>query len=128
MVKSTTSGIQVSAQSRYEPAYSAPNQNRFIFSYQITIENKSSHPFQLLRRTWDIFDSSGSIRTVEGKGVIGQQPIIEPGKSYTYNSACDLETVYGSMTGNYLMVNKDSQDFVQVEIPVFQLATPWILN
>ena len=128
MLKSTTAGIQISAKARYEPSYSAPKQRRFIFSYRITIENKSLHPFQLLRRTWEVFDSNGVVRTVEGKGVIGEQPIIKPGSSYTYNSACDLETEYGSMSGSYLMINKDSQDFIHAQIPMFQLATPWILN
>lgn len=128
MVKSITEGIQVTADARFEPSYSAPDEFRFIFSYQITIENQSNAPVQLLRRTWEIFDAAGEVRTVEGKGVVGEQPVILPGESYTYRSACDLRSTYGRMSGSYLMVNKDTQDLVHVTIPNFELATPWTLN
>ncbi|NQX91502.1 MAG: Co2+/Mg2+ efflux protein ApaG [Flavobacteriales bacterium] len=128
MVKALTSGIEVSAQSFYESSYSSPEENRFIFSYQIVIENKSDAPFQLLRRKWEIFDSIGETRFVEGKGVIGEQPVILPGQTYTYRSACDLRSDFGKMSGSYLMVNKDSQDLIHAEIPTFELVSSWLLN
>ena len=77
-----TQGIKVSVLPSYQAAYSRPAQNRYIFAYHITIENQSTDTVQLLRRHWFIWDSNGTIREVEGEGVIGQQPVLDPGQKH----------------------------------------------
>lgn len=123
-----TSGIVISAVSQFEERYSSPDDGRFIFSYEISIENSTSASIQLLRRTWYIFDASGEHRHVEGKGVVGEQPVILPGKSFKYRSACDLKSPFGSMKGEYIVMDLSDKRLINVTIPTFSLETPWILN
>ena len=123
-----TNGISISVQPSYQPEYSPPAMNRFVFAYHITIENLSSHTVQLLRRHWYIWDSNGIIREVEGEGVIGQQPILAPGESHEYASWCDLSTGIGKMHGAYLMRrDSDGKEF-QVDIPKFEMIAPVRIN
>lgn len=128
MKTAITSGIRVSVTSRYEPSYSQPEASRYFFSYFIRIENKGETSVKLLRRQWFIFDSAGMVREVEGPGVVGMTPVIEPNASYTYNSACDLESSMGSMHGFYTMLDLHSNRHLDVEIPRFMLEAPWMLN
>ena len=100
----------------------------YIFSYTITIENKSKFPVQLLDRHWQIFDSQGDSQIVNGEGVIGQQPILKPNESFSYTSGCQLNSDYGRMKGHYTFVNLDNQNNFSVEIPEFDLLTPFKLN
>ncbi len=99
-----------------------------MFSYGINIENKNDFPIQLMRRFWHITDSNTRKREVEGEGVIGEQPVILPGKSYSYRSSCDFTTDTGRMHGNYQMLNLDTEEVFSVEIPSFMLMVPHRLN
>ena len=127
MSTAVTQGIKVSARSRYTQAQSEPAANRFMYSYRITIENTGSHPVQLLRRHWMIHDSLGSRREVEGAGVVGEQPTLQPGESFTFSSFCDLKSDLGRMNGTYLMRRSDGTNF-RVRIPEFVLQVPYRCN
>lgn len=128
MVAAVTDGIKISVQTEYQPEYSSPQNMHFVFAYRITIENKSEHTVQLLRRQWFIYDSDGTIREVEGEGVVGQQPILEQGESHHYVSGCNLRTNIGKMKGTYLMERiMDGKKF-KVAIPEFVLIPPFKLN
>lgn len=124
----TTNGITVSVETQYLPAHSDPRSMKYIFGYHITIENGCPYTVQLLRRHWVIKDSNGVTREVEGEGVIGQQPILAPGESHSYNSFCDLMTDMGKMTGMYTMIRHDDGSSFDVVIPVFQMLAPFKLN
>lgn len=123
-----TNGIKISVFPKYHKEHSNPAKHKYIFSYQITIENTSSDTVQLLRRHWFIFDSNGSYREVEGEGVIGKTPILAPGESHQYISWCPLITQVGKMYGTYLMKRLDNEDQFKVRIPEFQLVVPALLN
>jgi ApaG protein len=128
MVTAITEGIKISVETMYQEEYSNPSKDQFMFAYRIEIENLSDYTIQLKRRQWYIFDSNGTEREVEGEGVVGQQPIIEPGNSHSYVSGCQLSTEIGSMKGYYSMsrIAMDT-DFI-VDIPEFQLIAPYRLN
>jgi ApaG protein len=120
----TTHGIKISVEASFQEEYSKPLDDRYIFAYRITIENTTKVSVQLLERHWFIFDSCGTNREVEGEGVIGQQPIIEPGQSFQYTSWCDLTTDMGSMRGYYSMrqiVDSPRTKPIQILIPEFNL-------
>lgn len=99
-----------------------------MFAYRITLENNNSFPVKLLRRHWYIFDSTGSLREVEGEGVIGVQPQINPGTQYQYISGCNLKTEMGKMYGTYTMQNLNSNTIFEVTIPVFEMMVPFKMN
>ena len=124
----TTNGITISVQTRYLPSHSDPFTQRFIFGYHITIENNSPYTVQLLRRQWVITDATGLVRHVEGEGVIGIQPVLEPGVSHAYTSSCDLLTEIGKMSGSYQMVRSDDGSLFDVVIPEFYMCSPVKLN
>jgi len=96
---------------------------RFVFSYTITIRNVSEKPFQLLSRHWIIQDANRKVEEVYGEGVIGEQPLIVPGESYTYTSGTVLETEMGTMEGRYFMISDSNKEF-EVTIPKFVLSVP----
>ncbi|WP_394996193.1 Co2+/Mg2+ efflux protein ApaG [Emticicia sp.] len=123
-----TAGVKVSVSIEYQPSYSSPLQEHFVFTYRIKIENNSENTIQLLRRQWFIFDSNATVREVEGEGVIGLQPVLEPGEVHEYVSGCNLKTSIGKMVGTYLMERLiDGKEF-HVEIPEFNLIVPYRLN
>ena len=97
--------------------------NRFVYSYKITIENTSKSAIQLLSRHWVIQDANQKIEEVYGDGVVGEQPVIQPGESYSYTSGAVLETDLGTMEGRYFMINKEKDTF-EVPIPKFLLSVP----
>ncbi|WP_373514165.1 Co2+/Mg2+ efflux protein ApaG, partial [Persicitalea sp.] len=103
MVSEVTEGVKVSVLTEFQPTYSNPRQAHFVFTYKVIIENHSDHTVQLLRRRWLIHDANGLVREVEGEGVIGQQPVLEPGEIHEYVSGCNLRTHLGKMAGTYLM-------------------------
>ncbi len=128
MVTKITEGVKVSVETIYQPEYSNPVNEHFMFAYRVKIENMSDYTVQLMSRKWSIFDSNGTKRQVEGEGVVGQQPIIEPGENHEYVSGCNLKTDIGTMKGSYEMVRVvDGQKF-QVKIPEFQLIALYKLN
>lgn len=128
MVRQITEGISVSVETIYQPAQSDSLRSEFLFAYRITIQNLSDVPMQLLRRHWNIADSSGVRREVDGDGVVGHQPIIEPGSKYQYSSAVDLHSEIGKMSGYYEMQNFYNKSKVSIAIPEFQLIVPHKLN
>jgi len=128
MVNIITEGVKVSVETMYQPEYSNPANDHFMFAYKINIENVGSTAVQLLRRHWSIFDSNGTKREVEGEGVVGLQPIIEPGSSHEYVSGCNLKTDTGSMKGTYQMLRLLDNQLFDVTIPEFYLIAPYKLN
>src|SRR6267378_4381961 len=100
MVTKVTKGIKVTVSTKFQEGYSRPDQNDFLFSYRINIQNNSDYTVQLLSRHWSIFDSCGEFREVKGEGVVGQQPVLAPGEHYEYESACNLTTDMGKMKGS----------------------------
>ena len=127
MVTEVSEGIKINVETRYQEEYSNPSEGQFIFTYCITIVNQNNFTVQLLRRHWIIKDAESGLREVEGEGVIGQQPVLAPGESYTYESACNLTGEIGAMYGTYLFV-RDGKDTFKVRIPEFKLIAPWKLN
>ncbi|WP_181305401.1 Co2+/Mg2+ efflux protein ApaG [Rufibacter sp. XAAS-G3-1] len=124
----TTQGVTVNVTTNYLPDYSSPAQQHFVFAYKITIQNNSEFTVKLLRRHWHIYDSNNEVREVEGEGVVGQQPVLEPGESHQYVSGCNLKTSIGKMAGTYLMERLvDGRQF-HVTIPEFTLIIPYKLN
>jgi ApaG protein len=128
MISEISEGVKVSVETFYQPEYSNPLNNEFMFAYRIMMENNNSFPVQLLSRHWFIFDSDGTQREVEGDGVIGVQPILDPGKSYQYISGCNLNTDMGKMHGNYLFINLHNKKTFSVSIPSFEMFVPFKLN
>jgi ApaG protein len=128
MATCVTHGIQISAQAELEDLYSRPEQNSWFFSYKIRIENRSGYTVQLLRRHWFIFDSIGNRHEVEGEGVVGQQPVLRPGESYEYESACSLNSEIGTMTGTYTFVREADAGNFEVAIPRFELMVNYRKN
>lgn len=128
MVTEITEGIRVSVETEYQPEYSSPKQRHFVFTYRITIENNSDHTAQLLSRYWLIHDSNGEVVEVEGEGVVGLQPVLEPGEKHQYVSGCHLKTSMGKMEGAYLMERTVDGYRFEAKIPVFNMIVPFRLN
>jgi ApaG protein len=128
MVTAITDGIKVSVESVFQSEYSNPASEHFMFAYRIEIINQSDFPVKLLRRKWIIFDSNNTKREVEGEGVVGLQPIIQPGETHVYVSGSNLKTEMGSMRGNYLMQRLNDSTLFYVDIPVFELVADYKLN
>ena len=128
METSITKGIKITVQPKYQPEQSQPEEDKYIFSYEILIENKSEFTVQLMRRHWYIFDSVGAKREVEGPGVVGEQPVLAPGEKFKYKSWCPLLSQMGSMKGNFLMVRKDNNERFNVIVPQFQMICPTRYN
>ena len=128
MVTYTTKGIKISVTTEYQPAYSSPTQFHYVFTYRITIENLSDQTIQLLRRHWYIHDANRPVKEVEGEGVVGQQPVLEPGEAHNYISGCNLKSGIGKMYGTYTMERiMDGKKF-EVKIPEFTMFVPYKLN
>ena len=96
-----TKRIRVAVKPAYLHDQSDPEDDRYVWSYTVTIENKGQEPVQLLSRYWNIIDGQGRIQEVRGAGVVGAQPVIAPGESFQYTSGCPLETASGTMSGRY---------------------------
>jgi len=128
MVQAITQGVKVSVETEYQPSYSSPSQYHYVFTYRITIENQSEFTVHLLSRRWQIFDAGYPVRTVEGDGVVGQQPVLEPGQSHQYVSGCNLKSGIGKMTGEYRMERIVDGSHFQVQVPSFSMIAPMRLN
>ena len=120
----TTRAIAVTVRTSFLSEQSEPDQNRFVWAYQIRIENQGHARVQLLRRTWHITDARGRVQRVEGPGVVGKQPVLGPGDAFEYTSGTPLETPSGFMTGAYHMVDVDSGAAFDVTVPAFSLDSP----
>ena len=128
MISKISEGITISVETYYQPEYSNPVNSEFMFAYRITIENNNIYPVKLLSRHWYIYDSNGSLREVEGEGVVGVQPQINPGESYQYVSGCNLRSEIGKMHGTYQMENVNNKKPFNVIIPSFDMCAPFKLN
>ena len=119
----TTGTVTVRVSVSYLPEQSEPARGRWFWAYHIRLENEGAQAVQLLTRRWIITDGRGARHTVEGEGVVGEQPSIEPGGSFDYVSGCPLTTPSGAMRGRYRMVAEDGSAF-DVDIPPFALIAP----
>ncbi|MDW6001993.1 Co2+/Mg2+ efflux protein ApaG [Vibrio mangrovi] len=119
--------IKVQVHTKYIPEQSLPEQDRYIFAYVITVKNLSQETVQLIGRRWLITDANGKQMSVEGEGVVGEQPVIESNDEYTYTSGTALETPVGVMQGQYIMHDSEGQEFT-AEIDPFRLYVPHLLN
>lgn len=120
----TTRGIRVSVHPFYLEDQSEPETNHFVWAYRVKIENCGEVAVQLLRRTWRITDAHGRVQHVHGAGVVGEQPLLEPGEAFEYTSGTPLETPSGFMTGAYHMMITASGEPFDVAIPIFSLDSP----
>ena len=128
MVSKISEGVEISVETFYQPDYSNPVNNEFMFAYRITIENHNNFTIKLLERHWYIFDSNGQEREVDGEGVVGTQPVLEKGKQFQYVSGCNLRTEMGRMSGTYQMENLSNKKIFDVNIPSFEMVVPFKNN
>jgi len=119
--EAVTEGIRVHVESRHAPEHSRPAQ--WFFLYTVRISNQGRETVQLVSRHWIIRDANGRVEEVHGPGVVGDQPVLEPGDSYEYTSGCPLPTPFGSMLGSYQMVTAGGRQF-DAEIAEFLLREP----
>jgi len=123
-----TEGIKISVIAKYDERSSKPSLARYIHAYQVTIENLSGQEVQLLSRHWYIYSSSGTVREIEGDGVIGEQPVLAPFDTHTYTSWCPLPSPMGKMHGYYTMIETESKRQFDVEVPEFKLVADFVNN
>ena len=125
--EATTRRIRVQVLSEYAPDRSRPAEQQWFFLYTITITNDGDDTVQLLSRHWIITDGAGHVEEVKGPGVVGQQPILNPGEAFTYTSGCPLSTPFGKMEGTYQMVSRAGEHF-DINIAPFTLSEPYTVH
>ena len=123
----TTDGVTVRVSVSYLPEQSEPERGRWFWAYHLRLENEGTETVQLLTRHWVITDGRGARHSVEGEGVVGEQPVLAPGAIHNYNSFCHLKTSVGTMHGAYTMVTPSGETF-EARIAPFTLAVPNALN
>jgi len=127
MPTAVTAGVRVTVESVYLPDRSSPDDDVYAFGYMVTIANEGTRRVQLRRRHWIITDGNGNVEEVEGPGVVGEQPVLDPGEEHRYQSGAVLKTPVGTMEGTYEMHGPDGQAF-QARIPRFPLQMPGVLQ
>ena len=125
--EATTHGVRVEVDASYSSDHSVPNENQWFFLYTIRISNESGETCQLVSRHWIIRNATGHVEEVEGPGVVGEQPVLEPGDTFEYTSGCPLDTPFGSMEGTYQMVTAQGSHF-DAEIARFELREPGAIH
>jgi len=125
--EATTRGIRVSVVSEFAPERSQPADEQWFFLYTITITNAGTETVQLVSRHWIITDAKGEVEEVRGPGVVGQQPVLKPGESFTYTSGCPLSTSFGKMEGTYQMTTQSGEVF-DAKIAPFTLSEPYTVH
>jgi ApaG protein len=120
----TTRGIRVSVRAFYLADQSEPDRSHFVWAYRVAIANEGRETVQLVRRTWLITDGMGRTQQVQGEGVVGEQPVIEPSRSFEYTSGTPLQTPSGFMRGTYHVVVPATGEAFDVTIPAFSLDSP----
>jgi len=125
--ETVTRGVRVQVLSEYSPERSAPASNQWFFLYTIEITNEGSETVQLVSRHWIITDAEGRVEEVRGPGVVGQQPMLAPGQSFTYTSGCPLTTPFGTMEGTYQMVTGNGDTF-DAKVAPFTLSEPYTVH
>ncbi|MFY0712876.1 Co2+/Mg2+ efflux protein ApaG [Seonamhaeicola sp. NFXS20] len=128
MVQQVTKGIKISVETTYEGSFYRNYKIQYAFGYKVTIENQSKDSVQLQSRHWEILDALNNAEIVDGEGVIGKKPVLEPGELYTYTSGCLLTSPFGAMQGHYTMVNFTTTKKFNVDIPTFKLSAPFAIN
>jgi ApaG protein len=123
MYSETTRSIKVTVRPFYLDQHSAPAENRYVWAYHVRIENEGGETVQLRNRHWRITDERGRQQEVRGPGVVGEQPVLQPGQSFEYTSSCPLTTPSGFMVGDYEMENATGEKFL-IQVPAFSLDTP----
>ena len=121
------SGVDIQVRTQYLSQQSDPARSSYAFAYTITISNQRSEAVQLLSRHWIITDQNNKVEEVRGNGVVGQQPLIQPGQSYQYSSGAVIQTATGDMKGSYTMVSASGERF-EASIPLFVLAVPHMVH
>lgn len=121
--EAVTRNIAVSVETSFLERDSDPEQQYFVWAYRITIENRGGETVQLMTRHWQITDAMGRMQEVRGAGVVGEQPVLVPGASYTYSSGTPLSTASGFMRGSYQMQTEDGERF-DIDVPAFLLDSP----
>ena len=122
-----TNGVCVEVEAVYSPEHSNPEQSEWFFLYTIRITNQADQTVQLLNRHWIITDGTGKQQEVRGDGVVGEQPVLEPGEAFEYTSGCPLATPFGSMEGSYGFVAEDRSSFA-ARVARFELREPNALH
>ena len=122
--ETVTQGVRVQVMAQYSPDQSQPLQNQWFFLYTVQISNEGMETVQLVSRHWIITDADHHVKEVRGLGVVGKQPVLDPGESFQYTSGCPLSTPFGSMRGTYQMLKPDGERF-DVEIGPFALTEPY---
>ena len=125
MQKAVTRDISVSVETQFLENDSDPDEHYFVWAYRITIENLGAETVQLLTRHWQITDAMGRMQEVRGEGVVGEQPVLEPGGQFTYSSGTPLSTATGFMRGSYQMTDQSGARF-DIEVPAFSLDSPYV--
>ncbi|TCH98679.1 Co2+/Mg2+ efflux protein ApaG [Roseococcus sp. SYP-B2431] len=120
----TTRGVRVTVRAFYLEDQSEPDQGQFVWAYKVEIANESEATVQLLKRTWLITDGQGRTMRVHGEGVVGEQPVLEPGESFDYTSGTPLPTPSGFMRGTYHMIVPGTGEAFDAEVPAFSLDSP----
>ncbi len=123
MYETTTHAISVRVKPVYLEDQSSPAEGRYVWAYHVRIENRGDRTVQLRSRYWRITDALGRVQEVRGEGVVGEQPVLEPGEAYEYISGTPLDTPSGIMAGTYQMETA-SGEFLDIEIPPFSLDSP----
>jgi ApaG protein len=121
--EAVTDGLRVEVEAEYSEEHSQPSNNQWFFLYTIRISNEGEETCQLISRHWVIRDATGKVEEVRGPGVVGEQPVLEPGDAFEYTSGCPLATPFGSMEGTYQMVTADGDAF-DAQIARFELREP----
>ena len=119
--------FSVEVEPRYLPEHSAPDEDRYVFAYTVKIANTGDTRAQVISRHWIITDANGRVNEVRGQGVVGEQPVLDPGEAFEYTSGCPLDTPVGTMRGSYQCLAEDGTRF-SAEIPEFALAGPRTLH
>ena len=128
MIQQITKGIKISVETEYEGNFLKDNVLHHAFSYKIQIENQSKSSVQLLTRHWKIVEALNKTQYINGNGVVGKKPIINPGEIHKYKSGCLLSSSLGAMKGAYIMIDFSSTKKFNVDIPLFKLSAPFLLN
>ncbi|MCB1490376.1 MAG: Co2+/Mg2+ efflux protein ApaG [Rhodobiaceae bacterium] len=124
MYKALTHGVQVTVNTLFMEEESDPDQSYFFWAYTIEILNLGTDTVQLMGRHWEIVADDGQAQVVDGEGVVGEQPVLEPGEAFEYTSGAPLPTASGMMRGHYLMETRNGEG-IQVEVPAFSLDSPY---
>jgi ApaG protein len=124
MYQAVTRNIRVTVKPQFLESQSVPEQQKFVWAYTITVENRSEETVKLLTRHWIITDGLGRKQEVKGDGVVGEQPTLNPGDSFEYSSGCPLSTPSGLMEGSYGMINHRTEMF-EIAVPPFSLDSPY---